>query len=129
MSDQADEDTGPEPAEDLFAVRLKGNQEQIDELLRRGEVDAGDHPHISDNRDGTGWLDLFLTSRQIESLRASGHEIQIGENLSEQGRVRLADIGSGDRYDGGRTAPQGLGRKIHRDDGGKPDSPAGQARP
>ena len=129
MSDQADEDTGPEPAEDLFAVRLKGNQEQIDELLRRGEVDAGDHPHITDNRDGTGWLDLFLTSRQIESLRASGHEIQIGENLSEQGRVRLADIGSGDRYDGGRTAPQGLGRKIHRDDGDKPDSPAGQARP
>lgn len=128
MSDQAAEDTGPELAEDLFAVRLKGNQEQIDELLRRGEVDAGDHPHITDNRDGTGWLDLFLTSRQIESLRAAGHEIQVGENLSEQGRVRLADIGSGDRYDGGRAAPQGLGRKVHRDTG-KPGGPAGMARP
>lgn len=129
MSDQAAEDSGPERAEDLFAARLKGNQEQIDELLRRGEVDAGDHPHIRDNRDGTGWLDLFLTSRQIESLRAAGHEIQVGENLSVQGRMRLADIGSGDRYDGGRAAPRGLGRKVHGSTGGKPGSPTGKPRP
>jgi hypothetical protein len=118
MTDQTAEDSGPERADDQFAVRLKANQEQVDELLRRGEVDAGDHPHISDNRDGTGWLDLLLTSRQIGSPSAEGYEIQVGANLSELGRVRLADVGSGDRYDGGRAAPQGLGRKVHGDTGG-----------
>lgn len=128
MTDQTAEDSGPEGADDQFAVKLKGNPEQIDELLRRGEFDIGDHPHISDNRDGTGWLDLFLTSRQIESLRAEGYEIQVSANLSELARVRLADVGDGDRYDGGTTAPQGLGRKVHRDTGGKPGGPSGKAR-
>lgn len=117
MTDQTAGDSGPERADDQFAARLKGNQEQVDELLRRGEVDVGDHPHISDNGDGTGWLDVFLTTGQIDSLRAEGYEIQVSANLSELGRVRLADIGTGDRYDGGRTVPQGLGRKIHGDTG------------
>lgn len=129
MTENSAEDSGPEREDDQFAVRLKGSQEQMDKLLRRSEFDAGDHPHISDNRDGTGWLDLFLTSRQISSLRAEGYEIQVGANLSELGRVRLAEIGSGDRYDGGRSAPQGLGRKVRGDtDGGKPGGPTGKAR-
>ncbi|MDQ0822713.1 hypothetical protein QFZ79_000452 [Arthrobacter sp. V4I6] len=133
MTDRTAEDSGPEREDDQFAVRLKGTPEQVDQLLRRGEFDVGDHPHISDNRDGTGWLDLFLTSRQIGSLRAEGYEIQVGANLSEQARVRLAEVGAGDRFDGGRAAPQGLGRKVHGDTGGgKPggpaDGPAGKAR-
>ena len=125
MTEQATNDSGPERPDDRFAVKVKGNQEQINRLLREGDVDIGDHPSIRDNRDGTGSLDAFLTSRQIESLRADGYEISVGDNLSEQARVRLADVGEGDRYDGGRIAPEGLGRKV----GGTTDGPDGKARP
>lgn len=112
MTDQAANEKEPGRAEDRFAVKVKGTQEQLNQLLREGEVDIGDHPNISDNRDGTGSLDAFLTSPQIETLRADGYEISVGDNLSEQARVRLDEVGKGDRYDGGRIAPEGLGRKI-----------------
>lgn len=112
MTDHTADESGLERADDRFAVKVKGNQEQINQLLREGEVDIGDHPNIADNRDGTGSLDAFLTSGQIESLRADGYEISIGDNVSEQARVRLDEVGKGDRYDGGRIAPEGLGRKI-----------------
>jgi hypothetical protein len=118
MTDQTADDSGPDRADDRFAVKVKGNKEQINQLLREGDIDIGDHPNVADNRDGTGSLDAFLTSRQIETLRADGYEVSIGDNLSEQARVRLAEVGKGDRYDGGRIAPEGLGRKIGRNAGG-----------
>jgi hypothetical protein len=123
MTDQTADDSGPDGADDRFAVKVKGNKEQINQLLREGDIDIGDHPNVADNRDGTGSLDAFLTSRQIETLRADGYEINIGDNLSEQARVRLAEVGEGDRYDGGRIAPEGLGRKV----GGNADGPTGKA--
>lgn len=121
MTDQVTGDIGPDRADDKFAVKLKGNPEQIDQLLRQGEVDIGDHPHFTENRDGTAWLDMFLTQRQIESLREEAYEIQVGDNLSKMARQRLSEIGTGDRFDGGRIPPQGLGRKIQKHPGGKPD--------
>lgn len=117
MTNQAANDNGPDRADDRFAVKVKGNQDQINQLLREGEVDIGDHPNIADNRDGTGSLDAFLSSRQIETLRADGYEISVGDNLSEQARVRLNDVGKrrpvrGRPHRARRLGPQS--RREHR---------------
>lgn len=124
MTNQAAEENGADCADDRFAVKVRGNQAQINQLLREGEVDIGDHPNIADNRDGTGSLDAFLTSLQIETLRADGYDITVGENISAQARVRLAEVGKDDRFDGGRAAQEGLGRKVGGNLG-----PKGEAKP
>jgi hypothetical protein len=103
---------------DQFVVRLAVNSDQAAELLGRGEFDFGDHPNISVDTDGTGRLALFLTRAQIETLRSEGYQAEIGANMSARARERVTEVGQGDRFEGGRITPRGLGRKIggHGDD-------------
>jgi hypothetical protein len=107
----AEERGADERADDQFHVRVTVTRDQATELFRRG-LDFGDRPHVSPNPDGTGDLDLFLTRGQIEGLRADGYAVEVGRNLSARARERLAEVGQGDRFEGGRVAPRGLGRKV-----------------
>jgi hypothetical protein len=118
----------PERVEDQFAVRVKVARGQADELLGRGEFDFGDHPNIEPNPDGTAILTLFASQAQVEALRGEGYEIEVGANLSARARERVAEVGQGDRFEGGKIPPRGIGRKIGGS--GKPGGgAAGDARP
>jgi hypothetical protein len=106
-SDESEERVG-----DQFVARVTVARGQADELLRRGEFDFGDHPDIRPNPDGTARLTLFVSRAQVDALRAEGYEVELGQNMSARGRERAAEVGQGDRFEGGRIAPRGLGRKI-----------------
>ena len=115
MTDDAVAPNDGEPGEqagDQFVVRLAVTSEQAAELLGRGEFDFGDHPNISVETDGTGRLALFLTRAQIETLRSEGYQAEVGPNMTARARQRVTEVGQGDRFEGGRTTPRGLGRKI-----------------
>jgi FMN phosphatase YigB (HAD superfamily) len=114
----------PDPAvderdDDVFAVRVKTDRTGVAELLRRDEFDYGDRPHITENPDGSVDLVLFVLRSQIDALRADGHEVTISSNQSARARERVAEVGTGDRFDGGRIPPTGLGRKL----GGRAEPP------
>ena len=98
--------------DDQLAVRVNVTKAQAEELLRREGLDFGDRPNIRPNSDGSGALDLFLSRAEIAALEAEGFRIEVGANLSASARHRQADIGQGDRFEGGRIPPRGLGRKI-----------------
>src|SRR6266568_4552441 len=112
MTDEKVGRSDDERDDDKFAVRVKVTGGQAEKLLRRGGLDFGDRPNIRENPDGTGSLNLFVTRADIETFRAEGYEIEVGANLSARARDRLAEVGQGDRFDGGRIPPQGIGRKI-----------------
>lgn len=101
-----------EPEGDIFAVRAKVTQGQALELAQRGDLDLGDRLRWSPDPDGTGRLDLFLSQSQIDELQAQGIEVQVESNQTERAREAQREIGQGDRFEGGRTPPRGLGRKI-----------------
>jgi hypothetical protein len=101
---------------DVFAVRARVTQEQARELARTGEFDYGDRLHWSPNPDGTGRLDLLVSQAQIDELRGRGIEVEVESNESAKAREVLRDVGEGDRFEGGRVPPGGIGRKI----GGQP---------
>lgn len=99
--------------DDLYAATVIVSPRQVDELLRRGEFDFGDHPSIEPDPDGrTARLTLFVSLRQVEMLRGEGFAVELGANQSARARERLAEIGEGDRFEGGRLAPKGIGHKI-----------------
>jgi hypothetical protein len=54
-------------------------------------------------------LTFFLTEVEIKELRKSGFSLEVGENVSELGLQRQTEVAKGDRFDGGRVAPKGLG--------------------
>jgi hypothetical protein len=116
-------DEGDERDDDTFAVRVRVTREQAAELIRGGGYDFGDRPHAIRNADGTGMLGMFVDRRQIGELRARGYDVEVGQNQSARARQRLSEVGEGDRFEGGRVPPRGIGRKV----GGR-DRPGSEER-
>jgi hypothetical protein len=129
------ENTGRSNAEgsvpaDKFAVKISVTPETITELLRTFHLDVGDRPHVEPTAETRGLLYAFAPQDQIREIEAAGYTIEVGENVSETGRQRMAEVSQDDRFEGGRVPPRGLGRKPGRQDEGQglqPDE-GGQAR-
>jgi hypothetical protein len=121
MTNQDGPGVADEPADDRFVARVTVSAAQADELLRREGLDFGDHPSIVVHPDGTGRLTVFVTRRQAQALEREGLRVELGANMSARARERLAEIGQGDRFEGGRIVPRGIGRKTggRREDGGQ----------
>lgn len=103
---------------DLYEVRITGSRETLAKVLREFELDVGcRHPHVEANPDRSATLLAFATDERLRELQAAGYRIEKGENVSALGRQRQAEVGRGDRFEGGRRAPSGLGVKAGR--GGK----------
>src|SRR5215210_7252208 len=106
MSDE-ERDTLP----DLFTVRITVTRESFEELLKKFDIDVGCRPHVHANADGTRSLTAFVTKERIRELESTGYSVEVGENASELGRQRQQEVGKGDRFEGGRVVPRGLGKK------------------
>lgn len=94
------------------------------------DLDVGDRPHIEPTAETGGTLYAFAPQEQIREIEAAGYRIEVGENVSETGRQRMAEVSEGDRFEGGRIPPRGLGRKPRQHDEGQGREPeqGGQAR-
>ena len=97
---------------DLFTVRITVTRESFDSLLKTFDLDVGCRPHVDATADGTGILTAFATTDRIRELESAGYSVEVGENASELGRRRQEEVGKGDRFEGGRIVPRGLGEKT-----------------
>src|ERR1051325_4578458 len=104
-----DSDQPDEGFPDLFEVRITVSQEDFTELMQKFPLDLGCRPHIEMNPDGTGTLQAFASEERIRELEAAGYTVEQGENVSAVGRERQKEVGVGDRFQGGRVLPRGLG--------------------
>jgi hypothetical protein len=115
-SDGADQSQGNEYLPpDLYAARITGSRETLAKLMQEFALDVGCRPHGQLNPDGSATLLAYATEERIAELQAAGYQVERGENVSAIGRERRAEIGKGDRFEGGRIAPRGLGEKPVRD--------------
>jgi hypothetical protein len=97
---------------DLFTIRIAVTRESFESLLKKFDLDVGCRPHFQQNPDGTANLTAFATKERIHELEGAGYKVEVGENASEVGRQRQAEVGKGDRFEGGRVVPRGLGKKM-----------------
>ena len=112
----------PVPEPDVFLVRVTVTRDTASDLVRRGDFDFGDRPHFNRLDDEVATIDGLATQATMDDLRAGDYDFEVIENVSEVGRERAPEIGVGDRYDGGRVVPRGLGRKVGRPDDGPGDA-------
>ncbi len=61
------------------------------------------------DKEGRAVLTFYLTQTQIKYLEKEGVSAEVRENVSEIGRERQKEIGSGDRFEGGKIAPRPRG--------------------
>jgi len=97
---------------DLFTVRIAVTRESFESLLKKFDLDVGCRPHFQQATDGTASLTAFATKERIRELEGAGYKVEVGENASEVGRQRQGEVGKGDRFEGGRVVPRGLGEKT-----------------
>ena len=101
---------------DLYSARVTGSRETLAKLMQTFELDVGcRHPHVEPNPDRTATLIVYVTDDRIREIQAAGYKVERGENVSALGRERQKEVGEGDRFEGGRVAPRGLGEKPGRD--------------
>jgi hypothetical protein len=99
---------------DLFAARIVVTRESYPELMRAFAPDLGCRPHLEMNPDGTATLLVYVSEDRIRELRSAGYTVEPGENASAVGRERQREVAKGDRFEGGRVTPRGLGEKTGR---------------
>jgi hypothetical protein len=92
--------------------RLEGSvRVSDDEALQRlfaHRLDFGCRPRAIREPDG-GYSVMVIGSPQaLERLRDEGFDLGVVEAPAERGR----DVGKGDRFEGGKVAPRGFGRKV-----------------
>jgi hypothetical protein len=100
---------------DRFAIKVSVTPDTFTKLMSEVALDVGDRPHVEPAPDGRGTLYAFAPEEQIREIEAAGYTVEVGENVSETGRQRMAEISEGDRFEGGRIAPRGLGHKPGRE--------------
>lgn len=118
MSDLPPEETGAadagDPSPDIFEVRITGTADEISEILKLPGLDVGcRRPHIDRNADGTEILYALAPAASVAAWRAAGYRVEAGANITILGRSLQHEVGVGDRFEGGRLAPTGLGIKTN----------------
>jgi hypothetical protein len=101
--------------EPVFRVRLEAAT-LADLRAFTDEVDADLGCRAVAKRSGEGFtIDVHLPESRLESARSSRAAGQVNltvlENETETGRLRQAEVGSGNRFAARGEVPRGLGRK------------------
>lgn len=99
-----------QPKRDVFlTVLYASDRESLARLLRKEVLDVG----AMHTRPDTKEIEVHLCAdeKQIRKLKKDGWKLDVRENLSEVGRKRQKEVGKGDRFEGGKIPPKGLGKK------------------
>ena len=100
-----------DPARDVYQVIMRApNPLALVKMIREMglDVDHGHRPPKGERVEVQG----FLTQAQIDALKQEGWHVKVERNLSAVGRERQKEVGTGDRFKGGKIAPKGLGKKT-----------------
>ena len=92
-----------------LAIR-SGSREQLRDVLRRENLDLNCG---GPKKTATGdWVIEAYASQQIAArLREAGVRVEVDTEFEKRASTRRAEVGAGDRFQGGRIPPRGVGRK------------------
>lgn len=100
---------------DVFLTVLYApDRESLAQLMRKEILDIGPMHTQPDSKEIE--VHLYADMKQIKKLKKDGWKLDVRKNLSEIGRKRQKEVGKGDRFEGGKIPPKGLGKKIRKED-------------
>ena len=85
------------------------NRETLVKFMRDFQLDIGGV--IRSQPDGTLNMEVYTPEEVLNQLRGAGAVFEIIEDATKIGIERQKEVGRGDRFEGGKKAPQGLGKK------------------
>jgi len=108
----------PQSDPDIFQVTLHApDRDSLAKLVRQRGLDLDhSHPHRRGEKASRAIeINAYLTETQIRELKQEGWKLKVGPNFSAIGRERQKEVGKGDRFEGGKIRPKGLGKKTGKE--------------
>jgi hypothetical protein len=95
----------------IFRIALKSpDRKTLSKLIKEFQLDiGGGGPKRL--RSGTLVTDAYVPKEILEKLKEAGISFEVIENATDVGRERQKEVDSGDRFEGGKKVPHGLGKK------------------
>lgn len=92
-----------------IALRVP-DREALEKLVKEHQLDiGGGGPRRLP--DGTVIMEAYVPHELLDRLKRSKVSFEIIEDATEVGRQRQKEVGKGDRFEGGKKVPRGLGKK------------------
>lgn len=102
------------PGEKFHVRAFFDTADEAQSFLSANRLDYGCRASV--RREGDALvIPALCTADQIADLESRGVRLEVGESLEALRLARLAEVGVGDRFEGGRVVPRGLGLKITPD--------------
>ena len=100
-----------EKTEKIMRITLKtANRETLGRLAREFRLDiGGGGPRRLP--DGFIQTEAYVSEKLLPRIRKAGGNVNVIEDATKVGKARQKEVGRGDRYQRGKIAPRGLGRK------------------
>jgi len=96
----------------IHAADLKS----LREIVRTHQLDYGCRPHAIADPTGRYYTTALVSKAELEQLRKKDLDIRYLFDQISEDRTAEATIGKGDRFKGGRIAPQGTGSRLEGSD-------------
>lgn len=94
----------------IMRITLKvSNRETLVKFMKDFRLDIGGG--IRRQPDGTLSMEVYTPEEVLDQLKGAGAVFEIIEDATKVGKARQKEVGRGDRFDGGKKAPNGLGKK------------------
>jgi len=96
----------------IMRIALKGpNREALNKLVKEFHLDIWGAGGAKRLPDDTISMEAYVPEETLDKLKKSGGIFEIIEDATAVGKERQKEVGSGDRFESGKIAPRGLGRK------------------
>ncbi len=100
------------PEQRIMRIALQGPQPgDLAQLARDFHLDTAGTGGIRRQPDDTVKMEAYVPEDVLDNLREAGGVFEIIEDATQVGKERQQEVGRGDRFDGGKIAPRGLGKK------------------
>jgi hypothetical protein len=100
------------PQEKILAVRISGDASVVRSFLGKFPTET-----YAQKREGDSVsFDVFMPEAVVERVKIKGLKLEVLYDASARGRERQKEVGRGNRFEGDRKIPDGLGGKT----GGRP---------
>ncbi len=91
-------------------VLRTSNRETLTKLAKEFRLDiGGGGPRRLP--DGILSMEAYVPEELLDKLKEAGGVFEIIEDATKVGKERQKEVGHGDRFEGGKKVPRGLGRK------------------
>lgn len=98
--------------ERIMKIALRDpKRKNLGKLVRKYNLDIWGTGGLEETPEGTATVEGYVPETALDKMKTAGLDFDVIEDATKVGKARQKQVGQGDRFEGGKIAPKGLGTK------------------